>query len=148
MSYFVSYNSSKGSFLSRNIDIKSQKIEKAVMRFNAYLPGKIKKKAEARHFLMPGILVEVRGVEPLSENKSARPSPSAVGAFTFPLLHARQQAYRFSSFINPAYRKALVRSFPVSQRRLPKLREARGRRHGIKPREQQNCCRLMFNSRF
>ena len=69
-------------------------------------------------------MVEARGVEPLSENKSAGLSPSAVDDFTFPLPHARQQAYGFSSFISPAYRKALVRSFPVSQRRLLKLREA------------------------
>ena len=36
------------------------------------------------------VLVEMRGVEPLSEDPAKRLSPSAVCVFTFPLLRPRQ----------------------------------------------------------
>ena len=42
-------------------------------------------------------LVEVRGVEPLSEKCLQRLSPSAVGVLTFPCRHAHRQAWRFGS---------------------------------------------------
>ena len=44
-------------------------------------------------------VVEMRGVEPLSESSLMRLSPSAVCDLTFPPRPARRQADRFSSFI-------------------------------------------------
>lgn len=44
-------------------------------------------------------MVEVRGIEPLSEKATAKLSPSAVCVFTFPLPSARRQAQGFSSFM-------------------------------------------------
>ena len=37
-------------------------------------------------------LVEARGIEPLSENSSSRPSPSADAQLNFPCMHAERQA--------------------------------------------------------
>ena len=39
------------------------------------------------------VLVEARGIEPLSENSSSRPSPSADGLPSFPRAYASRQAY-------------------------------------------------------
>ena len=52
-------------------------------------------------------MVEARGVEPLSENKFTKPSPSAVNLLTFPPAHAGLQAYAFSSFMMHDALKAL-----------------------------------------
>jgi len=52
-------------------------------------------------------LVEAAGIEPASETVSTRASPGAVHVLTFPLLHAHEQAYSFSSFICHARLKAL-----------------------------------------
>ena len=38
-------------------------------------------------------LVEARGIEPLSENSSSRPSPSADGLLSFPRAYASRQAH-------------------------------------------------------
>ena len=46
-------------------------------------------------------MVEARGVEPLSENLSARLSTSVVGVLTFPQPHPHQQGYGFSSLLSP-----------------------------------------------
>ena len=46
-------------------------------------------------------MVEARGVEPLSENLSARLSTSVVGVLTFPPPHPHQQGYGFSSLLIP-----------------------------------------------
>ncbi len=51
-------------------------------------------------------VVELRGVEPLSESSKARPSPSAVCDLTFPPPCAHRQAHGFSSFILQTGRKA------------------------------------------
>ena len=56
-------------------------------------------------------MVEVRGVEPLSETVSARASPGAVHVLTFPPLYAHEQAYSFSSFIL----SCTAQSFAVSR---------------------------------
>ena len=48
----------------------------------------------------PVTVVEMRGIEPLSEKATTRLSPSAVCILTFPLPGARRQAQGFSSFIN------------------------------------------------
>ena len=59
------------------------------------------------------ILVEVRGVEPLSEDLSTRISPSAAAVQVFPFLLPRRRGNRSGSFIDPASRKALAGSFPI-----------------------------------
>lgn len=59
------------------------------------------------------ILVEVRGVEPLSEDLSTRISPSAAVVQVFPFLLPRRRGNRSGSFIDPASRKALAGSFPI-----------------------------------
>ncbi len=82
------------------------------------------KKSRRKRYAACDDVVEARGVEPLSENPLTRLSPGAAFAFTFPLAHTQRQVYAVSSFINPVCRKALAGSFPVSQRRLLKLREA------------------------
>lgn len=58
-------------------------------------------------------MVEVRGVEPLSEDLSTRISPSAAAVQVFPFLLPRQRGNRSGSFIDPASRKALAGSFPI-----------------------------------
>ena len=54
----------------------------------------------------PG-LVEVRGIEPLSEDSSPWFSPSADGGLNFPPLDARRQAARLGSFMVPATPQSL-----------------------------------------
>ena len=51
-------------------------------------------------------LVEVRGVEPLSESTSVRLSPGADRSLSFPPLQVKGQTCRFSSFIMHGARKA------------------------------------------
>ena len=51
-------------------------------------------------------LVEVRGVEPLSESTSVRLSPGAGHSLSFPPLQVKGQTCRFSSFIVHGARKA------------------------------------------
>lgn len=58
-------------------------------------------------------VVEVRGVEPLSEDLSTRISPSAAAVQVFPFLLPRRRGNRSGSFIDPASRKALAGSFPI-----------------------------------
>lgn len=58
-------------------------------------------------------MVEVRGVEPLSEDLSTRISPSAAAVQVFPFLLPRRRGNRSGSFIDPASRKALAGSFPI-----------------------------------
>lgn len=62
----------------------------------------INKKSEPMSDLDKGsdylVVVDPRGVEPLSENRSVQPSPSASCLFEFPFPHAGKQAYGKSSF--------------------------------------------------
>ena len=51
-------------------------------------------------------VVEVRGVEPLSESTSVRLSPGADRSLSFPPLQVKGQTCRFSSFIMHGARKA------------------------------------------
>ena len=51
-------------------------------------------------------MVEVRGVEPLSESTSVRLSPGADRSLSFPPLQVKGQTCRFSSFIMHGARKA------------------------------------------
>lgn len=58
--------------------------------------------------------MEVRGIEPLSEDSAVWLSPSAGGVLTFPPPRAHRQARGFSSFIKPGYGKAYIAPFPTS----------------------------------
>ncbi len=51
-------------------------------------------------------LVEVRGIEPLSEDSGLWFSPSAAMILNFPLPHASWRAYGIGSFIVPVSGKA------------------------------------------
>ena len=51
-------------------------------------------------------MVEVRGIEPLSEDSGLWFSPSAAMILNFPLPHASWRAYGVGSFIVPASGKA------------------------------------------
>lgn len=51
------------------------------------------------------LLVEPRGIEPLSENPSAQPSPSAVYLLKFPRVNADKQAFTSGSlWYNESYK--------------------------------------------
>ena len=89
--------------------------------------------------------MEARGVEPLSENKFTKPSPSAVNLLTFPPAHAGLQAYAFSSFMMHDALKALrvhvLHSFDAPHgswtfraRRPPLVRQ----------QQQYYCCYLIY----
>ena len=72
--------------------------------FGAFFFGKI---GETEKFL-----VDPRGVEPLSESRIARASPSAVYVLTFPLSDSHRQDSDFSSFINSHRPQSLRRLVP------------------------------------
>ena len=55
----------------------------------------------------PYPVVEMRGIEPLSENLSIRTSPITAFLFTFPQNIAEKQAISLSSFINLFYWQSL-----------------------------------------
>ena len=44
-------------------------------------------------------MVDLRGIEPLSEDALMKVSPSAAYVFTFPPTNAHRRAFAFSSFI-------------------------------------------------
>ena len=52
----------------------------------------LKQIIKGTRFAYPQNLVEARGIEPLSENSSSRPSPSADAQLNFPFMHAERQA--------------------------------------------------------
>ena len=58
------------------------------------------------------LMVEARGVEPLSENPRTQASPSAVCVLTFPLARPRRQGHAFSSFIKSRRSQSLERLVP------------------------------------
>lgn len=58
-------------------------------------------------------MVEMRGVEPLSEGSLAGPSPSADCDLKFPHDDARSQASAIGSFMLRTHGKAYIRSFPA-----------------------------------
>ena len=68
---------------------------------------------------MASDLVEVRGIEPLSEDSNPSFSPSADGGLKFPLSAARRQAAEFGSFMVPVSSQSL--GGPV-----PHINDARG----------------------
>ena len=62
--------------------------------------------------------MELRGVEPLSENPSNRTSSITAALLTFPPRSAGQQAYRFSSFM-AAYQPAKLKADRFSLFMMP-----------------------------
>ena len=68
---------------------------------------------EPRHPPYALELVEMRGVEPLSEGSLAGPSPSADCDLKFPHDDARSQASAIGSFMLRTHGKAYMRSFPA-----------------------------------
>jgi len=68
------------------------------------------KTAGTRSYGIPAVfrsnIVELRGIEPLSESPSTAASPITAYLLTFPPSHAGKQADDFSSFIVLPLRKA------------------------------------------
>ena len=94
-------------------------------------------------------MVEARGVEPLSENRSAELSPSAADFLRFPSRNAKRQALRYGS--RPVMTKAAasLRSRSPLSRRLYLSRGGLSKDGSlIRPREQQYCCRLFLKLRI
>ena len=58
------------------------------------------------------IMVEPRGVEPLSEDQTTRASPSAVCVLTFPPPNSHRQDFGFSSFIKSRRPQSLRQLVP------------------------------------
>ena len=56
-----------------------------------------------------GFVVEVTGVEPVSESRRHYLSPSAVHVLRFPQMHAHEQAYTLGSFINTPLAQSFAR---------------------------------------
>jgi len=83
------------------------KEEKALLLFFLAVatlkPFKIKGLQRCRGYLS----LEMRGIEPLSENLSIRTSPITAFLFTFPQNIAEKQAISLSSFINLFYWQSL-----------------------------------------
>ena len=59
-----------------------------------------------------GFCMEMRGIEPLSENPAARTSPITFYALSFPRLTAHRQAANLSSFIFLFYPQSLGQKVP------------------------------------
>ena len=89
-------------------------------------------------------MVEVRGVEPLSEGMLTRFSPSAVEDFTFPLAHVPRRTYAFSSFILRASPQSFDGLVPHDNDAKHRIRGQIGLTHGIKPRKLIRYCQLFF----
>lgn len=70
-------------------------------------------KNRSKRYVICSDMVEARGVEPLSENLSARLSTSVVDDLTFPYLRPHQQGRRLSSLLNPARAETLSGWFPT-----------------------------------
>ena len=70
-----------------------------ICRFALGFCKNIKKRTETLYQSFSPFMVEARGVEPLSEDQTAKASPSAVCVLTFPLPDSRRRDAGFSSFI-------------------------------------------------
>ena len=96
------------------------------------------------------ILVELRGVEPLSENPSNRTSSITAALLTFPPRNAGQQAFRFSSFIN-TYQPAKLKADRFSLFMMPLAQEVsvlRATKLLKQLRQLYRCLRLYLGSVF
>ena len=71
-----------------------------VCRFALEICKSIKKRTETLYQSFSPFMVEARGVEPLSEDQTAKTSPSAVCVLTFPPPDSRRRDAGLSSFIN------------------------------------------------
>jgi len=91
-------------------------------------------------------LVEVRGVEPLSENASTKISPGAVDSLHSLTCAWIRQTHRLSSFIIHGELKALLTHVHHSSDTLVRLVVLLGRMAGlIKPQQEQYyCCSLIY----
>ena len=56
-----------------------------------------------------GFVVEVTGVEPVSESRRHYLSPSTVHVLRFPQVHAHEQAYTLGSFMNTPLAQSFAR---------------------------------------
>ena len=89
-------------------------------------------------------MVEVRGVEPLSEGMPNRFSPSAVEDLTFPPVYVPRRAYTFSSFILRASSQSFDGLVPHDHDAGNRIRGQFGPTRGIKPRKTIRYCQLLF----
>ena len=71
--------------------------------FDYFLNYEVPKPFKIKDFLM-----DLRGIEPLSESPSIAVSPITVVSLSFPPLHARRQAYSFSSFMIRPHTQSLA----------------------------------------
>ena len=91
--------------------------------------------------------MELRGIEPLSENLSIAASPITVISLTFPPSDAKWQAADFSSFIGSFYpAKLWEKSASPIWRRWLRWWAARGRRAAIKLLTRNYRLRLILSS--
>ena len=91
--------------------------------------------------------MELRGIEPLSENLSIAASPITVISLTFPPSDAKWQAADFSSFISSFYpAKLWEKSASPIWRRWLEWWAARGRRAAIKLLTRNYRLRLILSS--
>ena len=80
-------------------------------RENRAVPG-TPRKTTISYDMVVEVVVEPRGVEPLSEDQKTRASPSAVCVLTFPPPGSRRQDSGFSSFIKSRRPQSLRRLVP------------------------------------
>ena len=91
--------------------------------------------------------MELRGIEPLSENLSIAASPITVISLTFPPSDAKWQAADFSSFISSFYpAKLWKKSASPIWRRWLEWWAARGRRAAVKLLTRNYRLRLILSS--
>ena len=64
---------------------------------------------KSNKMIFVGFVVEVTGVEPVSESRRHYLSPSAVHVLRFPQVHAHEQAYTLGSFINTPLAQSFAR---------------------------------------
>ena len=89
-------------------------------------------------------VVEVRGIEPLSEDSNPQISPSADGGLNFPCPAARRQAAGLGSFILPGSPQSLGGPVPHITDAGDSSRERLGPTiRGLRPRmRNSDCCQL------
>lgn len=93
-------------------------------------------------------VVELRGVEPLSEGSQTGPSPSAVCGSDFPAAHVHRQTCAPGSFMLRTHGKAYMRSFPALMTLVTGHAGRPGQRHGQLGRESKIAIVSYFFSPF
>ncbi len=89
-------------------------------------------------------MVEVRGVEPLSESMPIRFSPSAFGVLGFPSADAPRRAWAYGSFIFTGAPQSLSVLVPRDHDVDGRIRGQFGSTRGITPRTLNRQCQLLF----